>query len=381
MSNLRKGKVRLLQGNEACVQGAIYAGIDFYAGYPITPSTEIAEGLARELPRIGKKFIQMEDEIGSIAAVIGASNAGAKAMTATSGPGYSLMVENIGYAYMTETPCVIVNVQRGGPSTGLPTKISQSDTMQARWGTHGDYTAIALAPSSVRECFEETVRAFNLSERFRTPVTVLTDEVLGHMRELMTMPEPGELEVMERPRPDIPADWYRHFEMTPSMVSPMAAFGEGYRYNVTGLTHDREGFPTAVPSEINEKLNKLRRKIERFTDEIYKVRTEMMDDARIAVISYGTVARAAHQAIKMARERRVHVGAIQPLTIWPFPDPIISDALKNVKKIIVAELNMGQMVNEIKRIAPRNAEVFFLGRYDGEVMTPQQILDKIREVK
>ena len=375
------GKARLLQGNEACVAGAIYAGVEFYAGYPITPSTEIAEGLARALPKIGGKFIQMEDEIASIAAVIGASNAGCKSMTATSGPGYSLMQENIGYAYMTETPCVIVNAQRGGPSTGLPTKISQSDTMQARWGTHGDYTSITVAPSSVREAFEETVRAFNLSERFRTPVTVLTDEVLGHMREMMIMPEPGELEVKERIKPNVPSDWYKHFELTPTFVSPMASFGDGYRYNVTGLTHDQEGFPTNVASEIREKLDKLRNKIERFTGEIYKLRSEMMDDAKIAVFSYGMVARAAYQAVKMARAKRIRVGAIQPLTIWPFADNQIHDLLSNVKKVIVAELNMGQLVHEIRRVAPRHVEVIFMGRYDGEVMTPQQILDKIKEVK
>ncbi len=381
MSNHKTERARLLQGNEACMRGALYAGVSFFAGYPITPSTEIAEGLARELPKIGGKFIQMEDEIGSIAAVIGASNAGCKSMTATSGPGFSLMQENIGYAYMTETPCVIVNVQRGGPSTGLPTKVSQSDLMQARWGTHGDYTAIAVAPSSVKECFEETIRAFNLSERFRTPVTVLTDEVLGHMREMMVMPEEGELEVVNRIKPDVPADWYKHFDMTANFVSPMAAFGEGYRFNVTGLTHDQAGFPTNVPSEIKEKLEKLKNKIERFTDEIAKIRTEMMDDAKIAVISSGTVARAAIQATRIARAGRIHVGAIQPLTIWPFPDAQIRQLLTNVRKVVVAELNMGQLVHEIRRIAPDHTEVHFLGRYDGEVMTPQQIVEKIKEVK
>jgi len=253
--------------------------------------------------------------------------------------------------------------------------------MQARWGTHGDYTSITVAPSSVREAFEETVRAFNLSERFRTPVTVLTDEVLGHMREMMIMPEPGELEVKERIKPNVPSDWYKHFELTPTFVSPMASFGDGYRYNVTGLTHDQEGFPTNVASEIREKLDKLRNKIERFTGEIYKLRSEMMDDAKIAVFSYGMVARAAYQAVKMARAKRIRVGVIQPLTIWPFADNQIHDLLSNVKKVIVAELNMGQLVHEIRRVAPRHVEVIFMGRYDGEVMTPQQILDKIKEVK
>jgi len=372
---------RLLQGNEACVQGALYAGVRFFAGYPITPSTEIAEGMARELPKVAGRFIQMEDEIASIAAVIGASNAGLKSMTATSGPGFSLMQENIGYAYMTETPCVIVNVQRGGPSTGLPTKIGQADTMQARWGTHGDYTAITLAPSTVKECFEETMRAVNLAERFRTPVTVLTDEVLGHMREMMILPEKDELNVHHRHKPDVPSDWYKHFEITPSFVSPMASFGDGYRYNISGLTHDQDGFPTANPVEIKAKLDKLRLKIERYTDEIFKIRTDMMDDANIAILSYGTVSRSARQAIKMARERRIKVGSIQLLTIWPFPDLKLREIFSGVRKIIVAELNMGQLVHEIKRIAPRHAEVHSLQRYDGEVMAPQQILDMIREVK
>ncbi|MFH2035848.1 MAG: 2-oxoacid:acceptor oxidoreductase subunit alpha [Candidatus Zixiibacteriota bacterium] len=376
-----KSNARLLQGNEACVQGALYAGVGFFGGYPITPSTEIAEGMARELPKIGGKFIQMEDEIGSIAAVIGASNAGCKSMTATSGPGYSLMQENIGYAYMTETPCVIVNVQRGGPSTGLPTKIGQADTMQAKWGTHGDYTSITVAPSTVKECFTETVRAFNLSERFRTPVTILSDEVLGHMREMMVMPEEGEVEVVGRHRPDVPHEWYRHFEQTSNFVSPMASFGQGYRFNVTGLTHDEDGFPTANPNEIKSKLDKLNRKIDRFTDEIIKIRCDQMEDAHIAIISYGTVSRSARQAIQIAREKRIKVGAIQLLTIWPFPDAKLKELLSGVRKVIVAELNMGQLVHEIERIAPRHTEVFPLQRYDGEVMTPNQVIEKVREVK
>jgi 2-oxoglutarate ferredoxin oxidoreductase subunit alpha len=372
---------RLLQGNEACMYGALYAGVRFFAGYPITPSTEIAEGMARQLPKIGGKFIQMEDEIASIAAIIGASNAGLKAMTATSGPGYSLMLENIGYGYMTETPCVIVNVQRGGPSTGLPTKIGQADTMQVQWGPHGDNTAIAVAPSTVRECFEETVRAVNLSERFRTPVTILSDEVLGHMREMMIMPKEGDLEVIKRHKPNVPHEWYKHFEINPSLVSSMASFGDGYRYNISGLTHDEDGFPTAKPVEIKAKLDKLRRKIERFSDEIYKIETYMMDDAHVAVFSYGTTARSAQQAVQIARQRRIRVGAIRPLTIWPFPDEKLREMLTGVRKVIVAELNMGQLVREVQRVAPRHTEVFPLQRYDGEVMTPQQILDRIREVK
>ena len=371
----------LMQGNEACYQGAIYAGCRFFGGYPITPSTEIAEGMARTLPKYGGRFIQMEDEIGSIAAIIGASVAGSKSMTATSGPGYSLMMENMGYAYMTEVPIVIVNVQRGGPSTGLPTKIAQSDTMQARWGTHGDFTAIAVAPASVRECFEQTVKAFNFSERFRTPVTILGDEVLGHMREVITVPEPGELEVLERPKPDVPSEWYHHFEMTPNLVSPMAAFGEGYRFHMTGLTHDQDGFPTAKIGEIKGKLDKLRNKIMRFTDELVQLDTEMTDDANICVFAYGTAARAARQAVHMAREKRIRAGLIRPITIWPFPDEQVAQHLEHAKKVLVVELNMGQLVHEIRRVAPRHCKVESLNRYDGEVLNPVEIFKKLLEVK
>jgi 2-oxoglutarate ferredoxin oxidoreductase subunit alpha len=253
--------------------------------------------------------------------------------------------------------------------------------MQARWGTHGDYTAIAVAPSSVRECFDETVRAINLSERFRTPVTVLTDEVLGHMREMMIVPGEGEIDVVRRHKPDVPAEWYKHFEITPSFVSPMASFGDGYRFNVTGLTHDEDGFPTAHPEEIKSKLDKLRKKILRFTDEIYKIRTDYMDDSNIVIISYGTVSRSARQAIQMAREKRLKVGGIQMLTVWPFPDVKMREMLSGVRKVIVAELNMGQLVYEVERVAPRHTEVFALNRYDSEIMTPQQILDKIREIR
>jgi 2-oxoglutarate ferredoxin oxidoreductase subunit alpha len=372
---------RLMQGNEACVQGALYANCRFFAGYPITPSTEIAEGMARALPHVGGHFIQMEDEIGSIAAIIGASLTGAKSMTATSGPGFSLMQENLGYAYIAEVPVVIIDVQRGGPSTGLPTKISQADTMQARWGTHGDYQAIAVAPASVRECFEQTVKAFNLSERFRTPVIVLGDEVLGHMREMVTIPQPGELEVFDRQKPDVPHEWYHHFEITPTLVSPMAAMGEGYRFHTTGLTHDQEGFPTANPLEIKAKLDKLKNKIMRFTDEIIQLETEMMEDANICVFAYGTSARAARQAVHMAREKRIRCGLIRPITIWPFPDDQLREILTHVRRAVVVELNQGQLINELERVAPRTCKVAGLTRYDGEVLNPVEIFKRILEVK
>lgn len=369
-----------MQGNIACVHGAIYSGMRFFAGYPITPSTEIAEGSARELPKLGGRFIQMEDEIASIAAVIGASVSGLKAMTGTSGPGYSLMVELIGYAYITETPCVIVNVQRGGPSTGLPTKVSQSDTMQARWGTHGDYTAIAVAPSTVADTLTETIRAFNLAERFRTPVTILLDEVIGHMRELISIPEPGEYEVFNRVKPTVPPDKFVPFAMTPNLVSPMPAYGEGYRYNVTGLTHDTMGFSTNRADEIFPKLDKLRNKIMNYTDEITKLRVEMMDDAEVAFIAYGSVARAALQAASLARQAGVKVGVVQLYTIWPFPDKEILQLCSRCKAVVVGELNMGQVVTEIRRVLPHDLPIHTLQRYDGEILTPLQLLEKLQEV-
>ncbi|RME20611.1 MAG: 2-oxoacid:acceptor oxidoreductase subunit alpha [Candidatus Zixiibacteriota bacterium] len=371
---------KLMQGNGACVFGAIYAGMRFYAGYPITPSTEVAEGCARELPKIGGRFIQMEDEIGSIAAVIGAAATGLKAMTATSGPGYSLMQENIGYAYMTEVPCVVVNVQRGGPSTGLPTKISQSDTMQARWGTHGDYTAIAVAPSTVGDTITETIRAFNLAERFRTPVTILLDEVIGHMRQIVTLPQPGEIEVFDRVKPTVPPEEYVPYQVTENLVSPMPAYGEGYRYSMTGLTHDEMGFATNDPATTTVKLNKLRNKIMNYTDEIVKLRVEMMDDAEVAIVAYGSMARSALQAIMLAREAGVKIGLIQLYTIWPFPDNQLLELCANCRKVVVAELNMGQIVHEVRRVLPGDISVETAQRYDGEIMPPLQLLQRLEEV-
>jgi 2-oxoglutarate ferredoxin oxidoreductase subunit alpha len=374
-------KERLMQGNAACAEGGIAAGARFFAGYPITPSTEIAEFMARQLPKVGGKFIQMEDEIASMAAVIGASVAGVKSMTATSGPGFSLMQEHIGYAYMAEVPCVIVNVQRGGPSTGLPTKVSQSDTMQARWGTHGDYYAIALGPSSVKECFDLTVRAFNLSEKYRTPVVVLMDEVVGHMREKVTLPDPSDIRVINRMKPTVPPEWYQHFEINPHFISPMASFGEGYRFNVTGLTHDPFGFPTGRSEEIREKLDKLKNKITHNVNDIVQVKEEFMEDANMAVFAYGIAARAARQAVRMAHEKRIKVGLIQPLTIWPFPDEYMEHILEQLDLIIVAELNQGQLIGEVMRVVRGKTRVRGLCRYDSELITPDQIFQKIREEK
>ncbi len=376
-------QVKLLQGNEACVEGAVMAGVRFFGGYPITPSTEIAEGMARRLPLLGGRFMQMEDEIASMASIIGASCAGAKSMTATSGPGFSLMQENLGYAYITETPCVIVNVQRGGPSTGLPTKVSQADTMQAGFGTHGDYRAIALAPSGVEEILYQTIEAVNLSEMYRTPVVLLLDEVTAHMREKVMIPSPEDVDVKQRRKPTVPPDWYKHFEISPTGVSPMAAFGDGYRFNITGLTHDQVGFPTAVSSEIVAMLDKLRDKIVKNAEDIcdYEL-TEMDDDPKVAIVSYGIVARAAKQAVMMARDQRLKVGAVRPKTIWPLAVNRLRKLLKPVRKLIVAELNQGQLINMIKHhVDRRHTEIIPLQRYDGELITPAQILNKIKEVK
>lgn len=378
---VKEKKEILLQGNIACAKGALAAGLNFFAGYPITPSTEIAEYLAKNLPKYGGKFIQMEDEIASISAVIGASLAGAKAMTATSGPGFSLMQENIGYAYIAEVPCVIVDVQRGGPSTGLPTKVSQSDTMQARWGTHGDYHSITLAVSSVKECFELTVRAFNLSEKYRTPVILLLDEVIGHMREKVTLPQSDEIKVFNRLKPTVPPEWYQHFEINPHFISPMASFGEGYRFNVTGLTHDPLGFPTAKAQEIKDKLDKLRNKIEHNVNDIVQVKEEFMEDATSAIFAYGSAARSARQAIRIARQKRIKVGLIQPLTVWPFPDVYMEHMSDKLELILVVELNQGQLVNEVLRTNCGRARIRRLNRYDGELITPDEIFKRLREVR
>jgi 2-oxoglutarate ferredoxin oxidoreductase subunit alpha len=369
----------MMQGNEACAYGALTAGVGFFGGYPITPSTEIAEILSREMPRRGARFIQMEDEIGSIAAVVGASVAGAKSMTATSGPGFSLMQETLGYAYMTEVPCVVVDVQRGGPSTGLPTKIAQADTMQAKWGTHGDYYPIVLAASSVPECFHMTIRAFNLAEKYRSPVVLLLDEVLGHMREKIRIPAREELDVCDRVRPTVPPEWYQHFEMTPTCVSPMADFGEGYRFHMTGLTHDPSGFPTASPPEIGAKLDKLKGKIMNNCEDICSYQQEYIDDSHIVVIAYGSTARAAQQAVRIARHKRFKVGLFKPETIWPFPEKALAAALDDADLAVVAELNQGQLIHEVRKIARTKTKVIGAFRYDGEFMNPMQIVDTIRE--
>lgn len=369
-----------IQGNDACARGAISAGCRFFAGYPITPSTEIAEEIAVLLPREGGVFVQMEDEIGALGAVIGAVWSGVKGMTATSGPGFSLMQEHIGYAAMTETPLVIVDVQRGSPSTGQPTMASQSDMMQARWGSHGDYEIIALSPSSVQECFDFTVKAFNLAEEYRVPVVVLSDEIVGHMREKITIPD--KVEIRKRKSPTSPPGEFIPFKPQGDFVPEMAAFGEGYRIPVTGLTHDERGYPDASNPEGHEKLVKrLCDKILNHRDKIVDVEEVWTDDADITVISYGAPSRSVATAVKMARSEGVKAGYIKINTPWPFPETEIRKAAESSRKLLVVEMNLGQMFYEVQRVASGMAEVELLPKIGGEIHRPNEILDKIMGMK
>ena len=370
--------VRFMQGNEACAEGALAAGCNFFAGYPITPSTTIAEFLSRRLPERGGKFIQMEDELASMAAVIGASMGGAKAMTATSGPGFSLMQENIGYAAMAEIPCVIVDVQRLGPSTGQPTSPSQGDVMQARWGTHGDHPIIVLSASSVCEAFTITVQAFNFSEMYRTPVIVLLDEVVGDVREKVELPDPDQVEVWNRVRSSVPPEWYFPYEDSAAAVPPMANFGEGYRYNVTGLLHDRAGFPTQRLDEINPWLERVFNKIALNEDTICLYKEEWTHGARDVILAYGATARSARHAVKMARAKRHNVGLLTLQTLWPFSAALVTRIARNVRRVIVPEMNRGQLVLEVERVVGQ-AKVRRVNRADGEMINPYQILAAIEE--
>jgi 2-oxoglutarate ferredoxin oxidoreductase subunit alpha len=376
-SKSSQGQVLVLQGNEAMVEGAIAAGCRFFAGYPITPATEISEMMSQRLPAVGGTFIQMEDEIASLGAVIGASLAGVKSMTATSGPGFSLMQENIGFACVAEVPCVIVNVMRGGPSTGLPTRVAQGDVMQARWGTHGDHPIIVLAVSTTRECFDITVQAFNLSEKYRTPVIILSDEVVAHTREKIQLPHPEEIEVFDRIKPSMPPEWYIPYEDTPRGVPPMAAFGDGYRYHVTGLIHDVRGFPTERSDEIQAFLTRIHRKIYNNFSDIMMVKEEFTEDAEVLVIAYGSVARSARRAVREARNRGVKAGLVQLVTIWPFPRQAIEPLLRRVRAVLVPELNLGQISREVKRVNQGRTRIEKLNRIDGQLITPNEILSRL----
>jgi len=375
------GKIKLLQGNEACAEGALYAGCTFFAGYPITPSTEVAEYLARRLPLIRGVFLQMEDEIAAMAAVIGGSLAGQKALTATSGPGFSLKQENIGFAALTEIPCVIVNVMRGGPSTGVPTGPGQSDIMQCRWGTHGDHPSICLTPAYVQEIFSETVRAFNLSEKYRTPVIIAFDEIVGHMRERIEIPDKGVLPIVNRQKPDCPPKEYLPYDDKAGDVPPMANFFEGYRYHVTGLNHGPDGFPVNASPRIHTDELRLMRKVEANRKEIIRFEEYQTGDADVVVFAYGVSGRSGKTAVKMARAEGIKAGLFRPLTIWPFPEEEVSAIASRVKAIVVPELSLGQIIFEVDRCAKGRTRVEGIYRVDGDPITPAQILEKIKEVR
>ena len=371
---------RLIQGNEAIVEGALAAGCRFFAGYPITPASEISEILSTRMPEVGGTFIQMEDEIASMGAIIGASLAGTKSMTATSGPGFSLMQENLGFACAAEVPCVVVNVMRGGPSTGLPTSPAQGDVMQARWGTHGDHPIIVLAVSTVLDSFEITVRAFNLSEKYRVPVIILSDEVVAHTREIVTLPPWEAVEVTDRISPDTPPEWYVPYEGNSTGVPNMAAFGKGYRYHVTGLVHDVRGFPTQRPEEIEAFTSRLFRKISQGFHEIQKVETFFMEDAEAAVIAYGSVARSARRAVIMGRSRGLRVGLLQLITLFPFPRRLVEPVLSQCKAVLVPEMNMGQISREVNRVNSSTCRIIKHNRFDSQLITPEELMPRIEEM-
>ena len=365
-------KARLMQGNEACAEGAIAAGVNFFAGYPITPSTEIAETMAKLLPKTGGKFVQMEDEIASMGAILGASLAGSKVMDATSGPGFSLKQELIGYAACAEIPCVLVDVQRVGPSTGQPTSPSQGDVMQARWGTHGDHPIIALAPWSVRETYDVTVMAVNYAERFRTPVILLMDEVVGHLREKVVLPDHVDVYPRRQPK-KTRAEGYEPFTPDEDLVPNVADFGKGYHIHVTGLIHDDTGFPVGSPAITEQSIRRLHEKIDRAGEEIIHTECSFMDDAEYAVVAFGGTARTAYEAVRAARARGEKVGLVRLITIWPFADKVIAALAKKVKGILVAEMNYGQVVGEVRRAAAGACPVELCGKYNMQAFEPQEI--------
>ena len=369
-----------INGDVACAEGALASNCRFFAGYPITPATEIAEAMSKRMPEVGGIYIQMEDEMASMNAILGASAAGVKAMTATSGPGFSLMMENFGLGLMMEIPCVLVNIQRGGPSTGLPTIVGQQDMMQARWGTHGDYEVIALTPNSPQEMFDFTIKAFNLSERFRIPVLVMADEVVGHMTEKVMIPKKENIHLVERKKPKVPPGKYVMYQSEKDLVPAMANAGEGYKVITTGLTHDEKGYP-AMNAEAHEKLIKrLCNKILKNKDEIIEFNEFYTEDAEIIVLAYGSPARSAISAIKAARREGIKVGLIRLITVWPFCEEKIFEMSERIKIFIVPEINNGQIVREVERSVKGRAEVISLPKL-ARIHTPHEILKSIKKVK
>jgi 2-oxoglutarate ferredoxin oxidoreductase subunit alpha len=368
-----------MNGDMACAEGAISAGCRFFAGYPITPATEVAERMSERLPQVDGVFVQMEDEIASMNAVLGASWAGAKAMTATSGPGFSLMMENIGLGVMLETPCVVVNVQRAGPSTGLPTLVAQGDMMQARWGSHGHYEIIVLVPSSPQEMFDLTIKAFNLSEQYRVPVLLMADEAIGHMSEKVVIPQINFEDLVARQRPTVAPDQYLPYDSKEGLVPPMAIAGEGYRFHVTGLTHDEKGYP-AMTAEAQDKLVKrLVDKIRLKTKDIIMYEEAHIKDADVIVVSYGISARVAHYAVQQARDEGIKVGLLRMITVWPFAEERIRKLATKVRAFVVPEINYGQIVREVERCAAGKARTRLVPHMGGGVHLPETILKAIRE--
>jgi len=368
-----------MNGDYACCEGALAAGCRFFAGYPITPATEITERMSRRLPELGGIFIQMEDEIASMAAVLGASWGGVKAMTSTSGPGFSLMMENIGLGICTETPCVICNVQRAGPSTGLPTLVGQGDMMQARWGSHGHYEVIALAPSSPQEMFDLTIRAFNLSEQYRIPVMIMADEVVGHMNERVVIPRKDEIELVGRRKPKVLPHDYLPYHPDPDGVAPMANCGDGYRIHITGLTHDERGYPGMDEATQAQMVNRLIRKIAGNRDKIIRTENICLDDADVVVVAYGISARSARQAVRDARSGGIRAGLIKLETVWPFPETLIRDVAAQVRALIMPEINAGQMVLELQRCAGGACPVHLVSHLGGSIIHPSTILSAIKD--
>ncbi|MEE9913207.1 MAG: 2-oxoacid:acceptor oxidoreductase subunit alpha [Deltaproteobacteria bacterium] len=368
-----------MNGDEACCEGALAAGCRFFAGYPITPATEVAESMSRRLPEIGGIYIQMEDEIASMAAILGASWGGVKSMTSTSGPGFSLMMENIGLGICTETPCVVCNVQRAGPSTGLPTLVAQGDMMQARWGSHGHYEIIALSPSSPQEMFDLTIRAFNLSEYYRLPVIILADETVGHMNERVIIPREEEIEILSRRKPTVGREDFRPYEADEDCIAPMANCGDGYRVHVTGLTHDERGYPAMDAKAQQQMVARLVNKIRNNRDKIISTKNFYLDDAEVVVVSYGISARSTMQAVRNARAQGIKAGMIKLDTIWPFPEDLIRSVAPKVKEMIMAEINGGQMVLELERCACGTCPVSLVSNYGGAILHPGLIFNAIEK--
>jgi len=368
-----------LSGDEACAEGAISAGCLFFAGYPITPATEIAERMSERLPEVGGTYIQMEDELASMAAIQGASWGGVRAMTATSGPGFSLMMENIGLGVMLETPCVVVNIQRAGPSTGLPTLTGQADMMQARWGSHGCYSIIALCPNSPQELYDLTIKAFNLAEKYRLPVFVMSDAATGHMYEKVVIPPVDEIEIIPRRKPTVPPEEYLPYKPDSDLVPPMANAGEGYRFHVTGLTHDERGYPVMTAEAQDKLIRRLVEKIEKNRDKIIELEEDGTDDAEVVVCSYGISARVSLIAVQRARDEGIKVGTLRLITVWPFPEDRIRELARQVKAFVVPEINYGQVSREVERCASGMAKTILVPHMGGTVHNPVSILDAIRQ--